>query len=220
MNEKKIRILLVEDNPADARLLKELLADAGAGKFELVRVERFDKATEMIDAEQYDVILLDLCLPDSYRLDTVVRARSRAPSVPIVVLTGMDDETIAIEALQIGAQDYLVKGQTNGPLLVRTLHYAIERKRAEIEREVLIEELKNALANVKRLSGLLPICASCKRIRDDKGYWEQIELYIHDHSEADFTHGICPECIETLYGGKFKNLNTSRVGNADKQSAG
>jgi PleD family two-component response regulator len=205
-NDNKTRILLVEDNPADARLLKEYLADAGGGKFELVRVERFDKATEMIDSEQYDVILLDLCLPDSYRLDTVVRVRSRAPSVPIVVLTGMDDETISIEALQIGAQDYLVKGQTNGPLLVRTLRYAIERKRAEIEREQLIKELKNALVNVKRLSGLLPICASCKRIRDDKGYWAQIELYIHDHSEADFTHGICPDCIETLYGGRFKNV--------------
>jgi len=74
-----------------------------------------------------------------------------------------------------------------------------ERERAEQERERLIEELQRALAEVKRLSGLLPICASCKRIRDDQGYWQQIEAYIRDHSEADFSHGICPECARKLY---------------------
>lgn len=74
-----------------------------------------------------------------------------------------------------------------------------ERKRAEEERERLIQELQRALAEVKRLSGLLPICASCKRIRDDRGYWRQIEAYISDHSEADFSHGICPECAKKLY---------------------
>ena len=75
-----------------------------------------------------------------------------------------------------------------------------ERKRAEAEREKLILELKETLSKLKQLSGLLPICASCKKIRDDKGYWNQIESYISDHSEADFTHGICPECMKNLYG--------------------
>lgn len=74
-----------------------------------------------------------------------------------------------------------------------------ERKKSEREKERLIAELKAALAEVKKLSGLLPICASCKRIRDDKGYWQQIEAYIRDHSEADFSHGICPTCIKELY---------------------
>ncbi len=74
-----------------------------------------------------------------------------------------------------------------------------DRKRAEEERENLIRELRNALAKVKTLSGLPPICASCKKIRDDKGYWSQIETYIHDHSGADFTHSICPDCSRKLY---------------------
>jgi methyl-accepting chemotaxis protein len=74
-----------------------------------------------------------------------------------------------------------------------------ERKRAEAEREELIRELQGALARVKQLSGLLPICASCKKIRDDKGYWTQIEAYVRDRSEAEFSHGICPECEEKLY---------------------
>ena len=74
-----------------------------------------------------------------------------------------------------------------------------ERKRAEEEREKLIQELQDALGKVKRLSGLLPICSSCKKIRDDNGYWNQIEAYIRDRSEAEFSHSICPECRKKLY---------------------
>ncbi|MCJ7492626.1 MAG: hypothetical protein MUP68_00115 [Deltaproteobacteria bacterium] len=75
-----------------------------------------------------------------------------------------------------------------------------ERKRIEEEREKLVGELQKALSEVKKLSGFLPICASCKKIRDDKGYWRQIEAYIRDHSEAEFSHGICPDCAKKLYG--------------------
>ena len=82
---------------------------------------------------------------------------------------------------------------------VVTFRDITERKRAEEERERLIGELKEALAKVKTLSGLIPICASCKKIRDDRGYWNQIESYIHEHSDADFSHGICPDCMKKLY---------------------
>jgi DNA-binding response OmpR family regulator len=78
------------------------------------------------------------------------------------------------------------------------------RKKAEEEREKLIRELRQALAEVKTLSGLLPICASCKKIRDDKGYWNQIEVYIRDHSHAEFSHGLCPDCAKKLYAEYFK----------------
>jgi sigma-B regulation protein RsbU (phosphoserine phosphatase) len=80
-----------------------------------------------------------------------------------------------------------------------TIQNITDRKRAEEDREKLIHELRDALASIKRLRGLLPICASCKKIRDDKGYWNQIESYIRDHTEAEFTHGICPECMKKLY---------------------
>ncbi|MCP4552520.1 MAG: PAS domain-containing protein [Bacteroidetes bacterium] len=81
-----------------------------------------------------------------------------------------------------------------------TIHEITERKRAEEQRENLIKDLQEALDRVKTLSGLLPICAECKKIRDDKGYWNQIEVYVRDHSEAEFSHGICPECMDKLYG--------------------
>jgi hypothetical protein len=75
-----------------------------------------------------------------------------------------------------------------------------ERRRAADERERIITELKEALANVKTLRGLVPICASCKKIRDDKGFWSQVDVYVRDHTEAEFSHGICPECSKRLYG--------------------
>jgi PAS domain-containing protein len=87
------------------------------------------------------------------------------------------------------------------PVVRGMAHDITDRKRAEEEREKLILQLQKALAEVKQLSGLLPICASCKKIRDDKGYWNQIESYIRDHSEAEFSHGICPECMKKLYPG-------------------
>jgi hypothetical protein len=90
---------------------------------------------------------------------------------------------------------------------VQIIEYCIdisERKQAAQEREKLILDLQNALQEVKTLSGLLPICASCKKIRDDKGYWNNLELYISEHSDAEFTHGICPECAQRLYPDYYK----------------
>ena len=127
---EETRVLLVEDNPGDARLLRLAVADAGAGHIRLVHEERLAPALERLASESFDVILLDLSLPDAQGIDTLVRAHASAGGVPIVVLTGIDDEALAIQSLREGAQDYLVKGQVDGSLLVRALRYASERKRA------------------------------------------------------------------------------------------
>jgi PAS domain S-box-containing protein len=131
MENEASKVLLVEDNPGDARLIREMLKEAAAAQFELVHVVRLDEALKLLGEASFDVLLLDLTLPDSQGLDTFFRVYRQAPEVPIVVLTGLADEVIGVESVKGGAQDYLVKGQADSNLLARALRYAMERKRAE-----------------------------------------------------------------------------------------
>jgi diguanylate cyclase (GGDEF)-like protein len=122
------RVLVVEDNPGDARLLDEMLNDQGARAISVAHADRLGDAERYLAQSHVDAILLDLGLPDAQGLEAVRRARAAAPHVPLVVLTGLDDEALAIQALQEGAQDYLVKGQIETRSLLRALRHSIERK--------------------------------------------------------------------------------------------
>lgn len=202
MHTPPMKVLLVDDEPAQVWLVSEHLRSVSekSGKaIAIIHSESLQEGLLTLASNEIDVVLLDLSLPDSIGLDTLTKARTRFPSLPIVVLTSLDDEELGIQLVQGGAQDYLVKGQVDGLLLFRTLRYAIERKQAEVERETLILDLQNALAQVKTLSGMLPICSGCKKIRDDQGYWKRIETYISEHSEAQFSHGICPDCAKKFF---------------------
>ncbi|WP_257462287.1 ATP-binding response regulator [Archangium lipolyticum] len=126
-----LRLLLVEDNPGDARLLQEELKEVPSVRFEVRHVTRMAEALAVVSEPGVDVVLLDLSLPDGQGLSNIERMLQAAPMLPLVVLTGTDDEQLSMKAVHAGAQDYLVKGQVTGPLLVRALRYAIERKRAE-----------------------------------------------------------------------------------------
>jgi signal transduction histidine kinase/DNA-binding NarL/FixJ family response regulator len=126
-----IHVLLIEDNPGDARLLRALLQETGSSQFELVHAERFSDALTRLSERRFDVVLLDLSLPDAQGIETISRLGGQADGTPIVILTGPNDEQIPIRALQQGAQDYLVKGQVDGQLLARALRYSIERHKAE-----------------------------------------------------------------------------------------
>jgi two-component system, cell cycle sensor histidine kinase and response regulator CckA len=143
-----IKILLVEDNPGDVLLLQETLSEITFVDLELVNVERMKIALSRLQSEEFDVILLDLVLPDSNGLDTFIQIHQQAPLIPIVVLTGITDETLAIRAMQAGAQDYLVKGQVSGSeLLIRSIRYAIERKRIEAALQQREQELRTLTEN-------------------------------------------------------------------------
>ena len=197
--ERVNNVLLVEDSPGDSRLVREELWKAFGVELEVTVIETCRAALEALKSHDFQVVLLDLSLPDSRGPDTVAAVRRQAPDTPIVVLSGDDDQETALQALRVGAQDYLVKGKVDANLLMRALRYACERKRLETERERLIGQLRDALATVKQLTGLLPICASCKRIRTENGAWETVEEYIREHTDADFSHGICPQCLKKLY---------------------
>ncbi|PLZ94702.1 hybrid sensor histidine kinase/response regulator [Fischerella thermalis CCMEE 5198] len=147
MPEQPIKVLLVEDNPGDVRLLQEFLWDVTTAQFELMPVERLDRTLKLLNQESFDVILLDLSLPDSQGLETFITLHGQAPAIPIIVLTGLDDENLALRAMQEGAQDYLVKGQVSGDLLVRCMRYAIERQRIEEALRQSEERFRVALKN-------------------------------------------------------------------------
>jgi two-component sensor histidine kinase/CheY-like chemotaxis protein len=133
MVDTPINALLVEDNPGDARLLREMLVDSDESGFRLTHRPRLAEALEQLDGEAFDIVLLDLQLPDAQDFETFSRTQVRAPRVPIIVLTGNDDRELALKAVRHGAQDYLVKGQFDTDLLTRAIGYAIQRKQVEEE---------------------------------------------------------------------------------------
>jgi diguanylate cyclase (GGDEF)-like protein len=146
MGEAGQTVLLIEDNPGDARLIKEMLAQHSAGPFRLKSVDRLAAGLETLTADPPALVLLDLSLPDSQGLDTFAKVYAHAPKVPIIVLTGNDDQALALSAVKSGAQDYLVKGKIDPELLLRAMQYSIERKRYQ-------EELERQ-ANYDGLTGL------------------------------------------------------------------
>jgi PAS domain S-box-containing protein len=343
MNElKRTRILCMEDDAGAARLVQKTLDRAG---FAVDIARNGEEGLAMNDAGAYDLLVVDQSMPVLEGLEVLRRLSLQESLVPVIMITGHGDERLAVEAMKLGARDYVVKDVTGGFLellptvvrrvlfqqqvieekqkaeaalmeseqrldsiiksvpdiiyrldtrgritfisdavtrygyqprdllsrnllelvhpddrakaacriderrmvkrdsdylelrflvgdnrpavmesepiflinaqgLYRTVHPdagtfigtqgiardITQRKRREEEREKLLKELQDALAQVKTLSGMIPICASCKKIRDDNGYWNQIESYISSHSEALFSHGICPECAKKLYG--------------------
>ena len=152
-----MRVLLLEDNPADARLLKEALSETGETGIQLIHVTRLADAVAHLEADEADLVLLDFSVPDSHGFETFVRARSCAGDVPIVVLSGMQDEDLAVRAVRSGAQDYLVKGQVDGNLLIRAMRYAVERQKSDValrQSEQALRELANVqtvLAEIGRV---------------------------------------------------------------------
>jgi diguanylate cyclase (GGDEF)-like protein len=131
---KPVEILLVENNPSDVRLFRKSLTKAGTDKYKLTCTRQLGETIKRLDEKQFDIVIMDLSLPDSEGLNTFVSIRTHAPKVPVILLTSRYDEDLAVRTLQSGAQDYLIKGQVNGSMLSRSIRYAIERHKVR-ERE-------------------------------------------------------------------------------------
>ena len=137
MKEKALQVLLVEDNAGDVRLLREMFSGERPDSFELTHLLRMSEAEIHLAKGGVDIVLLDMGLPDGHGLDTVRRAHAAAPGVPLIVLTGLDDEALAAEAMTQGAQDYMIKGQIESRALPRALRHAIERHRMQTETDLI-----------------------------------------------------------------------------------
>ena len=150
-----IHILLIEDNPGDARLLMDSLREFGNTHFVLKWEDRLGKGLEHLRREVVDAVLLDLNLPDSHGLHTLAKIQQQDPNIPVVILTGLDDEELAVKAVQSGAQDYLIKGQVDELLLSRSLRYSIERHRTQSALRDL--SLKDSLTGLYNRRGFLAL---------------------------------------------------------------
>jgi CheY-like chemotaxis protein len=187
-HKRIIKILLIEDDLADTELIREVLLEEMDIKLDIGHTDRLSLALDCLKKEEFDIILSDLSLPDSRGIETFVHIHDRFPNIPIIVLTGLDEKVTALKAVRKGAQDYILKGQiSNGQLLSRAILHSIERHK-------LLLELEKKMREIKTLKGLIPMCAWCRKIRDDNGYWKKVEEYISEHTDAAFTHGMCEEC--------------------------
>lgn len=163
METRALRVLIVEDDEEDALVLRDMLREASAERPSMVVATRLAEALDWVDEERFDVILLDLRLPDSQGLETFLALNRRVPGVPVVVLTGLDDDELARRAMQAGAQDYLVKGQVEGPALVRSVLYAIERQRTTRYQRLLLERERFAAA-VSQMSDAIVVTDGTGRL--------------------------------------------------------
>jgi AmiR/NasT family two-component response regulator len=197
-----MNVLIVEDDFLVSLMVQRMVEEIGykvAGK-----AGNGAEAVERTRELKPDVVLMDIKMPDMDGIESAKQIQEKFPT-PVVMLTAHETSDLLEKASDAGVGAYLVK-----PIHVRELENAITIARARFTdmiklREVNLElekrnaELQEALSKIKTLSGLLPICASCKKIRDDGGYWHQVESYLQDHSDAEFSHGLCPECVKTYY---------------------
>jgi len=201
MDKAPLRLLIVEDEAAHAAAIQRAFESDHAGtRIEVVRT--LQEFRNCRDTRPPDLALLDLNLPDGRAVEVTTNP-PEAGSFPILVMTSYGNEQVAVEAIKAGALDYVVKSAEAFATMPRTVDRAlrewkllVERRDAAAAQKRLIVQLEEALSRVKTLSGLLPICSSCKRIRDDHGYWSAVESYIQGHTDAQFTHSYCPECTE------------------------
>ncbi len=189
-------ILVVEDDTNVATVLEARLQSFGYDVCDIAKSG--PAAVRMAMDQSPDLVLMDILLEGDMNGVEAAELIHNQADIPIIFITCLSDQALLERAVKANAYGYILKPYDNAELRY-TIEIALVKYRTAKERERLIVDLEKALKEVKRLSGLLPICASCKKIRNDDGSWQQIEEYIHAHSEVDFSHSICPECAKTLY---------------------
>ena len=189
------RLLVVEDEAIVVADLQERLAALG---YEVAgTADTAEGAVQQARLLQPDLVLMDIMLRGVTRGTEAARTIREELKLPVVYLTANTEDSTFYEARNTNLAGYILKPFDDREMRI-VIEIALYKHRAECERETLIRQLEEALAQVKTLRGMLPICAWCKKIRDDNGYWRQVESYISDHSEAVFTHAMCPECTARM----------------------
>jgi sigma-B regulation protein RsbU (phosphoserine phosphatase) len=191
------RVLVADDEPGIRRLLRTALSAAG---YEVVQVADGNEAWRLLQSDGgLDIAILDWLMPGVSGPEVCRRSRQRAyPVAPyLILLTARGRMVDIVAGLEAGADDYMVKPFQLEELRARV---AVGARVVRLQRDLVqrVKELEDALGRERRLQGLLPICSYCKKIRNDQNYWQQVETYVIEHSTAQFTHSICPDCQDRV----------------------
>lgn len=191
--EKKHTILIVDDERYNIKVLTEFLK----ADYQIMAAKSGEQALKTLSGKRLpDLILLDILMEDmdGYEVCRRIKADESTQHIPVIFVTAVSEAMDSARAFELGAVDYVMKPYN--PVTVKA------RVNTHITLNNSLQELTDALKKVKKLTGLLPICSSCKKIRDDKGYWNQVETYVQETTGATFSHGMCPDCNDELYGDK------------------
>jgi len=197
-NHSRGNILIVDDTPENLTVLRQILTREG---YRVRPALSGEVALKTIQADLPDLILLDIIMPgmNGYEVCARLKIGEATRDIPVIFISALNEIEDKMRAFSEGGADYISKPFQSQEVLARVkTHLTLYSLINSLENKNI--ELQKALSEVKQLQGMLPICANCKKIRDDKGYWNILESYIERHSEASFSHGICPVCTDELYG--------------------
>lgn len=187
MQAEQDAILVVDDQPANLKVLLSFLQEHD---YRVYMVDSGQRALDILPKIQPDLVLLDVMMPEVNGFEVCQRMKNNEDltAIPVIFMTALDSVEDKIAGFSAGAVDYITKPFQQLEVLARISTHISLRKREK--------ELEEALEEIKTLKGILPICSYCKQIRNDKGYWQQVEEYISEHSDAMFSHGVCPTCYK------------------------
>lgn len=192
-----IRVLIAEDEATNSRLTREELETSGLAVVGIAVDGR--QAVKLVHELKPDVVVMDIAMPEMDGITAAATLQQERPT-PVVILTAHAEEDMVRRATEAGVGAFVVK-PSRADELQRAIAIAMARHADLMELRRLNLVLQQALAEVKTLKGLLPICCGCKKIRDDHGYWSEVEVYVSRQTDAKFTHGYCPQCLEKYFPG-------------------
>ena len=193
-----ISILLVEGSPKERTLIQEYLAATPSFQCSLTEAESLEAALSLIEHDDFDVVLLDLELPDSSGLNTARRIITELRETAVIVLSNPQDEELARQAVRYGTEDYIQKRFLSEAMLVKSIRYAMERKKIIQEKYDVLSDLVLALEKIDYLESLLPICIGCKKICNEDNDWRDLEEFARQKTKAHKIRIICPDCQKDL----------------------
>ncbi len=190
----KVSILIVEDNLADLRFIKESLTENQNHTYDCLEAESLESALGLANHYDFDVVLIDLELPDSYGLETIRKTMMKLPHAAIIALSGLKNEDLAAKSVRYGAQDCLDKQHLSSVALSKSIRHSIERKKGLQDKEDLLQDLDDALQRIERLENLLPFCLECNKIFGADSNWHSIDACADRFSVGQTSELLCPHC--------------------------